>query len=144
MSGGHFKSRRKKLFLRKIHGDGKVKFEEKVSPFTSSTSKDPTLIAKCDKPKIQGHCHSWDRIVKSIQIQTGAGKAEKKEITEKDTQEKSDSDISDTDSSISLDFDNQVVKNGNTLESTKRTEVEVESETLATKEEERPSKKIEN
>ena len=72
----------------------------------------------------------------------GLERQKKKEITVKDTQEKSDSDISDTDSSISLDFDDQVVQIGNTLESTKRKQVEVESETVATKEEERPSKKF--
>ena len=39
-----------------------------------------------------------------IQIQTGAGKAKKRRYI-KDIQEESDSDISDTENSISLDFD---------------------------------------
>ena len=67
MSGGHFKTRRKYFFLRKIQNQSKVNFEEKVLPFTSTESKDPTLIVKPDEPKIEGKPHPSDRIIKSIQ-----------------------------------------------------------------------------
>ena len=140
MSGGHFKSRWKKFLLRKIQSGGKVELEEKLSPFNSTNSKDPLLIAKCDEPKIEGQFHSTDRIVKSIQIQTGAGKADKKVNSEKDTQEESDSDTTDTDSSISLDFDEEVVTIEDSSESKKRKEVE--SEALSVEEKEKPSKKF--
>ena len=48
MSGGYFKNRRKYLFFRKVQGGGKVNLEEKVSSFTTTTSKDPLLIAKSE------------------------------------------------------------------------------------------------
>lgn len=50
---------------RKIQGGGKVEFDEKVSPLTSSTSKDPLLIAKPDGPKVEGKSHPTDRIIKA-------------------------------------------------------------------------------
>ena len=142
MSGGHFKNRWKKVFLRKIQGGSKVDFEEKVSPFTSTTSKDPLLIAKCDEPKVEGQVHSSDRIVKSIQIQTGAGKSDKNYIQEKEKQDETDSNTTDTESSISLDFDDQDITDKNSSESKKRKEVEVESETTSVTEKETPSKKF--
>ena len=73
MSGGHFKTRRKYFFLRKIQDGSKVSFEKKVTHLTSTTSKDPLLIAKSHGPKVDSLPHPSDRIVKTIQIQTGAG-----------------------------------------------------------------------
>ena len=108
MSGGHFTNSRKKFFLRRIQGDGKVQFEEKVSHFTSTTSRDPLLIAKCDEPKVESHYA--DRIIKNIQIQTGAGKTKEEEVVAKQICSQLEADTTDTDSSISLDFDDQVVE----------------------------------
>ena len=142
MSGGHFKSRWKKFFLRKIQGGGKVEFEEKVSTYNSTTSKDPFLIAKSDEPKIEGQFHSSDRNVKSIQIQTGAGKSDKKQIQKIGTPEESDSNSTDTESSISLDFDQQDSTIENSSESRKRKEVEVDSSALSVQEKESPRKKF--
>ena len=65
MSGGHFKTRRRYLFFRKIQGGGPIKFDEEVSHLTSSISRDPTLIAKADGPKIEDKSHPTDRIIKA-------------------------------------------------------------------------------
>ena len=51
--------------FRKIQGGGPIKFDEEVSHLTSSTSRDPTLIAKADGPKIEGKSHPTDRIIKA-------------------------------------------------------------------------------
>ena len=125
MSGGHFKNRRKNLLLRKIQTDAPVEFEEKVSPFTSTTSKDPLLIAKADLPKVEGQFHSSDRIVKVVQIQTGGGKVQPEKTEENNSQESekdSDSDSSSTtsSSSISLDLEDQSIQNLNLTERKKR------------------------
>ena len=79
-----------------------------MSSFTTTTSKDPLLIAKSDGPKTEGQFHSSDRIIKSIQIQTGAGKVEEKPNSVKENDENSNSDTTDTDSNISLDYDEPV------------------------------------
>ena len=103
MSGGHFTNSRKKFFLRRTQGNGKVQFEEKVSHFTSTASRDSLLIAKCDEPKVEGKSQN-------IQIQTGAGKTKEEEVVAKQICSQLEADTTDTDSSISLDFDDQVVE----------------------------------
>ena len=65
MSGGHWRNRRRYLLLRKIQGGGTIPFDEKVSNLTTSTSKDPVLIAKADGPKVEGQAHPTDRIIKA-------------------------------------------------------------------------------
>ena len=45
MSGGHFRNRCRYLLFRKIQGGVTIQFDEKVSNLTTSTSKDPALIA---------------------------------------------------------------------------------------------------
>ena len=104
--------------------------------------KDPLLIAKSDGPKIEGQFHSSDRIVKSIQIQTGAGKREQKIATQKENQEESNFETTDSDSSLSLDYDDEVET---TVEVNKRKEIsseaESESERKTVTEKEKPQKK---
>ena len=65
MSGGHWRNRRRYLLFRKIQGDGAIELDEKVSHLTTSTSKDPLLIAKADGPKVEGQAHPTDRIIKA-------------------------------------------------------------------------------
>ena len=65
MSGGHFRNRRRYLLFRKIQGGDTIQFDEKVSNLTTSTSKDPVLIAKADGPKVEGQAHPTDRIIKA-------------------------------------------------------------------------------
>ena len=67
MSSGHF-SKKYKVF-KKITTGTTVNFQERRSPFTTTTSKDPTLISKIEEPKIEGKPSPADRIVKAIQIQ---------------------------------------------------------------------------
>lgn len=138
MSGGHFTNSRKKFFLRRIQGDGKVQFEEKVSHFTSTTSRDPLLIAKCDEPKVEGKSHCADRIIKNIQIQTGAGKTKEEEVVAKQICSQLEADTTDTDSSISLDFDDQVVEAS--LDDKKRKKIDLETSFVTKKD--NPSKKF--
>ena len=127
MSGGHFTKKTKLLFLRKISTGAAVEVQEKVSPFTSTTSKDPLLISKIDSiPKEEGKSHPTDRIVKVIQIQTGGGKANL-EDSGIDKQE-SDTEESSSSSSISLDYEEEPIRVENCSESTKRKEDLLEEE----------------
>ena len=58
-----------------------VYFKERIPNFTSTTSKDPTLISKIEEAKIQKPSAA-DRIVKVIQIQTGSGQRQDNETSE--------------------------------------------------------------
>ena len=79
MSSGHF-SKKYKVF-KKIKTGTTVHFKERISNFTSTTSKDPTLISKIEEAKIQKPSAA-DRIVKVIQIQTGSGQRQDNETSE--------------------------------------------------------------
>ena len=89
-----------------------VHFKERISNFTSTTSKDPTLISKIEEAKIQKPSAA-DRIVKVIQIQTGSGQRQDNETSEElNTEEgldkyETDSIVSSSSSSssISLNFE---------------------------------------
>ena len=126
---------------KKTRGFGRcigVQFEEKVSHFTSTTSRDPLLIAKCDEPKVEGKSHCADRIIKNIQIQTGAGKTKEEEVVAKQICSQLEADTTDTDSSISLDFDDQVVEAS--LDDKKRKKIDLETSFVTKKD--NPSKKF--
>ena len=108
MSSGHF-SKKYKVFKR-IKTGTTVHFNKRISNFTSTTSKDPTLISKIEEAKIQKPSAA-DRIVKVIQIQTGSGQSQDNETSEElNTQEgldkcETDSNSSSSSSSISLNFE---------------------------------------
>ena len=110
MSSGHF-SKKYKVFKR-IKNGTTVHFKERILNFTSTTSKDPTLISKIEEAKIQKPSAA-DRIVKVIQIQTGSGQRQDNETPEAlNTEEgldkcETDSIVSSSSSSssISLNFD---------------------------------------
>ena len=108
MSSGHF-SKKYKVF-KKIKTGTTVHFKERISNFTSTTSKDPTLISKIEEAKIQKPSAA-DRIVKVIQIQTGSGQRQDNETSEElNTEEgldkcETDSNSSSSSSSISLNFE---------------------------------------
>ena len=106
MSSGHF-SKTYKVFKR-IKTGTTVHFKERISNFTSITSKDPTLISKIEEAKIQKPSAA-DRIVKVIQIQTGSGQRQDNETSEElNTQEgldKCETDSNSSSSSISLNFE---------------------------------------
>ena len=105
MSSGHF-SKKYKVF-KKIKTETTVHFKERISNFTSTTSKDPTLISKIEEAKIQKPSAA-DRIVKVIQIQTGSGQRQDNETSEElNTQEgldkcETDSIVSSSSSSSSI------------------------------------------
>ena len=106
MSSGHF-SKKYKVFKR-IKTGTTVHFNKRISNFTSTTSKDPTLISKIEEAKIQKPSAA-DRIVKVIQIQTGSGQSQDNETSEElNTQEgldKCETDSNSSSSSISLNFE---------------------------------------
>ena len=106
MSSGHF-SKTYKVFKR-IKTGTTVHFKERISNFTSITSKDPTLISKIEEAKIQKPSAA-DRIVKVIQIQTGSGQRQDNETSEElNTEEgldKCETDSNSSSSSISLNFE---------------------------------------
>ena len=108
MSSGYF-SKKYKVFKR-IKIGTTVHFKERISNFTSTTSKDPTLISKIEEAKIQKPSAA-DRIVKVIQIQTGSGQRQDNETSEElNTQEgldkcETDKNSSSSSSSISLNFE---------------------------------------
>ena len=106
MSSGHF-SKKYKVFKR-IKTGTNVNFKERISNFTSTTSKDPTLISKIEEAKIQKPSAA-DRIVKVIQIQTGSGQRQDNKTSEElNTQEgldKCETDSNSSSSSISLNFE---------------------------------------
>ena len=110
MSSGHF-FKKYKVF-KKIKTGTTVHFKERISNFTSTTSKDPTLISKIEEAKIQKPSAA-DRIVKVIQIQTGSGQRQDNETSEELNTEESldkyetDSIVSSSSSSssISLNFE---------------------------------------
>ena len=116
MSSGYF-SKKYKVFKR-IKTGTTVHFKERTSNFTSTTSKDPTLISKIEEPKIQKPSAA-DRIVKVIQIQTGSGQRQDNETSEElNTEEgldKRETDSNSASSSISLNFeieDSDIVSTG--------------------------------
>ena len=106
MSSGHF-SKKYKVFKR-IKTGTTVHFKKRISNFTSTTSKDPTLISKIEEAKIQKPSAA-DRIVKVIQIQTGSGQRQDNETSEElNTEEgldKCETDSNSSSSSISLNFE---------------------------------------
>ena len=106
MSSGHF-SKKYKVF-KKITTGTTVHFKERISNFTSTTSKDPTLISKIEEAKIQKPSAA-NRIIKVIQIQTGSGQSQDNKTSEElNTQEgldKCETDSNSSSSSISLNFE---------------------------------------
>ena len=106
MSSGHF-SKTYKVFKR-IKTGTTVHFNKRISNFTSTTSKHPTLVSKIEEAKIQKPSAA-DRIVKVIQIQTGSGQRQDNETSEElNTEEgldKRETDSNSASSSISLNFE---------------------------------------
>ena len=107
MSGGHFSSRRRYYYLRKIYSGEPVEAIEKLSNLDSSSSNDLSLIPKVDEQKVSNKPHSTDHTIKVVQIQTGGGN----EVCDgNDIEESVTSESESSSSSISIDFTNESVR----------------------------------
>ena len=69
ISGGHWRVKKRYSLFRKLTSGTTVNFEERISPFTTSTSRDPTLTSKLEQPEAEKKSTTADRIVKVVQIQ---------------------------------------------------------------------------